>query len=316
MADAYLNVAERILLDTRRPLRPREIIDAAYFKELLPWHLHGSTQDKTLHARMAEDVAGNPTGSRFFRTGPGMFFLRAFLADPAIPDTYKQPYFAPPRKKELRRERVLVLDRFSPGPTPVVSIERLTRELARGHYRFATPSELQNQPSAVAVHSFTLVFNGESVLSFRGGKFFPDSTPLKGMRSIGLGGAVYASDRDMLFHDLYGVVANGINELGYGIGLSRELSEKARYNAEILPCVGILLPGSKLKSPILHVVLAYECPPSFLPSKAALSVNDLRWLDIRNPANTLDGFDTTSAFLFATGRVEEIREAVRLHVRS
>lgn len=175
MADAYLNVAERVLLTTRRPLRPREIIDAAYFNELLPWHLHGSTQDKTLHARMSEDVAANPTGSRFFRTGPGKFFLRAFLKDPAIPETYKQPYFAPPRKKELRRERILVLDYGSLEPNPTIPIGRLSEEFSQGRYRFATPSELLNDPSSVAVHSFTLVFNSESVLSFRGGKFFPDS---------------------------------------------------------------------------------------------------------------------------------------------
>lgn len=317
MADAYLNVAEQVLLDSRRPLRPREIINAAYANELLPWHLHGLTQDKTLHARISEDVAGNPALSRFFRTGPGVFFLRSFLDDESIPTAFRRPYFAPPRRRELRRERILCLDRLGAtvgtNAEPFVGVTTLKREFADGHYRFITPVEFDRHPHGVAVHSFVLVFHGETVLSYRCGKFFPDEAPLKGKRSIGLGGAVYASDRDMLFNDMYGIVASGINELGYGIGLSRVLSERARYEGLVKPSIGVLLPAVTGRPPILHVVLAYECPPDFLPSKAALSVNDLRWLDIGNPANTLDGFDVTSALLFKTGRVAKIREMVRTH---
>ena len=317
MADAYLNVAEQVLLGSRRPLRPREIIETAYAQELLSWHLHGSTQDKTLHARLSEDMATSPHVSRFFRTGPGVFFLRTFLGDPSIPEAFKKPYFAPPRRKELRRERVLALDRTvgSAMGSPFVGIDRINREFAAGRYRFATFAELQGRPDSVTVHSFVLVFHENSVLSYRCGKFFPDDAPLKGLRSIGLGGAVYAGDRDMLFHDMFGIIASGINELAYGVGLPKHLSEQARYGAEVVPCVGVLLPRVPSRPAVMHVVLAYECPSDFHPSKAALSVNDLRWLDIRNPANTLDGFDPTSALLFATQRVASIREVVRNRAR-
>lgn len=315
MADAYLNVAEKVLLDSRRPLRPREIINTAYTHELLPWHLHGATQHKTLHARMSEDIAGNPTVSRFFRTGPGVFFLRSLLDDPTIPPVFKEAYFAPPRRRELRRERILTLDRseteWATSLDPFVSIKRLEKEFSGGRYRFITPAELDRRPGAAAVHSFVLVFHGETVLSYRCGKFFPDTAPLKGKRSIGLGGAVYASDPDMLFEDMFGIIASGINELGHGIGLSKVLSEQARYGGQVKPHVAVLVPGGIGRPAIMHVVLAYECPPDFLPSKAALSVNDLRWLDIRNPANTLNGFDLTSELLFASGRVVQIRELVR-----
>lgn len=318
LADAYLNVAEQVLLEARRPLRPLEIINAAYANQMLPWHLHGSTQDKTLHARISEDVAGSPTSSRFFRTGPGVFFLRKLLDDPLVPDVFKQPYFAPPRRKELRRERVLTLDRLGsmvfPNDSPFVTIGQLAAEFRQGHYRFITPVEMETRPDSVTVHSFVLVFHENTVLSYRCGKFFPDTAPLKGKRSIGIGGAVYAGDRDMLFHDMFGIIASGVNELGYGIGLTKELAERARYNGEILPCVGVLFPRSGTLPAVMHVVLAYECPSDFLPSKAALSVNDLRWLEIDNPANSLDGFDATSSLLFGTGRVSAIRKAVRKRV--
>lgn len=315
MADAYLNVAEQVLLDSRRPLRPREIIDTAYAHQLLPWHLHGSTQHKTLHARMSEDVASNTTQSRFFRTGPGVFFLRSLLKDPSLPDSYRKPYFAPPRRRELRRERILTLEGFNQEGTglssPFIGIERLEGQFARGRYRFITPMELDLNPDGVAVHSFVLVFHDNTVLSYRCGKFFPDTAPLKGKRSIGLGGAVYASDPDMLFEDMFGIIASGINELGYGIGLSKTLSEEARYGGRVKPCIAVLLPRASERPAVLHVVLAYECPSDFLPSKAALSVNDLRWLDIRNPENALDELDFTSELLFTTGQVAVIREMVR-----
>ena len=315
MADAYLNVAEQILLGLRRPLRPREIINAAYAHQLLPLHLHGSTQHKTLHARMSEDVAENPTSSRFFRTGPGVFFLRSLLDDPSIQPVFKEPYFAPPRRRELRRERILTLDRSEPdweaGLDPIVNLKRLETEFVRGRYRFITPRELDRRQSGVAVHSFVLVFHQETVLSYRCGKFFPDTAPLKGKRSIGLGGAVYASDPDMLFEDMFGIIASGINELGHGIGLSKVLSEQARYGGLVQPYLAVLVSGAGSRPGVMHVVLAYECPSDFRPSKAALSVSDLRWLDIRNPANTLNGFDVTSELLFSSRRVVQVREMVR-----
>jgi hypothetical protein len=61
----------------------------------------------------------------------------------------------------------------------------------------------------------------------------------------------------------------------------------------------------------LHVVLAFNCPPDFVPSKAALSVNDLRWLDLKNPSNALDDFDETSRRLFASRRVARVLARLR-----
>lgn len=310
MADAYLNVAERVIQTSRRPLRPKEIIHRAYAEGLLPWHLHGSRQDKTLHARMSEDVARNPEGSRFFRTAPGVFFLKDLLGDPTIPDAFKQVYFAPPRRKELRRDHVLTIDHTARLPqhsSSFIPVQRLHAELDEGRYAYRSYQEIVEQSRSAAVHSFVLVFHDDKVLSYRCGKFAPTSDPLYGMRSIGLGGAVYASDHDLLFKSMHGIIASGINELGYGIGLPRRLAERARYDEEVTPHIGVLLPGTEGRPTVVHVVLSYECPPEFLPSKAALSINDLRWLSVENVANTLDDYDETSRLLFLSGKVAEFR---------
>lgn len=318
MADAYLNIAERVLLTARRPLRPREVISQAHAAELLPWHLHGSRQDKTLHARMSEDIARNPEESRFFRTKPGIFFLRKFLKDPLIPESYKQTYFAPPRRKELRRDRILCFNQTSNMATanpPFINICIVDRELKYGRYSYLSFEEVTRRKESAAAHSFVMVFYEDKVLSYRCGKFAPSSDPLLGMRSIGLGGAVYASDRDLLFDSMFGIVGSGINQLGYGIGLSRQLSERARYESHVRPYLGVVLPGLPTRPAILHIVMGYECPPEFLPSKGALSVNELRWIDPEKPANSLDDFDLTSRLLLESNFVARLRAKVALDER-
>ena len=52
MSNAYLKLAEAILMECKMPLRSREILDLAYLRSLVPPHLHGPTQEKTLQARL------------------------------------------------------------------------------------------------------------------------------------------------------------------------------------------------------------------------------------------------------------------------
>jgi HB1, ASXL, restriction endonuclease HTH domain len=82
--DAYLQIAESILKIERRPLSARAILAAAYRHGLVPTHLHGNTQHKTLGARISEDIITLHDESLFFRTAPGRFFLREFLTDVAL----------------------------------------------------------------------------------------------------------------------------------------------------------------------------------------------------------------------------------------
>jgi HB1, ASXL, restriction endonuclease HTH domain len=83
--DAYLQIAESILKIERRPLSARAILAAAYRHGLVPMHLHGNTQHKTLGARISEDIITLHDDSLFFRTAPGRFFLREFLTDVTDP---------------------------------------------------------------------------------------------------------------------------------------------------------------------------------------------------------------------------------------
>jgi len=312
LADAYLNMAETVLRSTGIPLRPAEMITFAYANGLAPWHLHGTRQDKTLQARLSEDIARNREHSVFCRTGPGIFFLRERLGRSADKIPAITEFYARPRKKELRRDFVLTvrLSDFSHAVDAGVflPLPELKKLVDSGLYSYRPFSEVSQNEQLLAVHSFVVVFSGFEVLSFRTGKFRPASDPLYGTRSLGIGGAVFAQDADLLFESMAGVIANGIDELCYGIGLPMRLAERARYKNEMQPWLGVLVRGGPTHPNVMHVVMGYPSPPEFSPTKAALSINDLRWVNVARPANTLEHYDDTSKQLLSTGQLMSLIE--------
>lgn len=309
--DAYLNTAEQVLFKARRPLRPKEILEEAFLARLVPWHLRGPRQDKTLHARLSEDIARNRENSRFFRTAAGVFFLRRFVDDETIVERDRTEYFAPPRRKELGRSAILFIEMPTTRPSlpdQGIPASTIVRTLRNGHYGYRSYAEIAADPALAAVHSFVVVYRDNKVLSFRSGKFFPTTDPIYGKRSVGIGGTVFADDVDMLFESFYGIVSNGIAELCYGVGLPRRLAERARYSNEVRPWIGFHHRKCAEQAAVLHVVMGYRCPDDFTPTKAALSLNDIRWVDAANPGNNLDDYDATSRKLFLG---DHIRRMIR-----
>lgn len=305
MADAYLNIAERVLLSHGAPLRPHEILELAYIHALTPNHLYGITQHKTLHARLSEDISKYRENSRFYRVAPGVFFLRSYIQNHQTRSSQIQEYMAPPRKKELKKERMLAINNegILSKKEGEISITEIKNHLYKGFYNYYPYSEIQKDKSLISIYSFVIVYREDFVLSFRTGKFSPSTDPLRGQRSIGVGGAIFSNDVDMLFESLYGIISNGVSELSYAIGLPRRLAEKARYNNELQPWCGFFVPKSSRHSKVLHVIMGYECPIEFTPFKGALSVNDLRWINLKNPGNNIDDFDQTSQFIFSLKRL-------------
>jgi hypothetical protein len=306
VADAYLNIAESVLLQSRRPMTPVEILRQAYSQDLMPWHLHGRTQHKTMQARLSEDIAAHREESRFFRTAPGRFFIRALLDDPQTPEAYRVEFPAPPRRKELKRDAILAVPGdilLSGDNSGRISVFEIKRCFEAGRHLYRHWTALNNQGEYTPVHSFVVVHRNDQILSFRTGKFTERSDPLLGKRSIGFGGTVLFGDTDFLYDSFYGVIGNVINELVCGIGLPRRLAESARYKNEVRPHFGITAGMDRL---FLYIILSYRCPDEFSPTKSALSLNDLRWVWSGNPANSLGSYDSVSRILFEHGWVEEL----------
>ena len=109
--DSYLAIAQTVLRLARRPLSAREVLEMAYRHDLVPSRLYGKTQQKTLGARLSEDILSNRDRSVFYRSEPGKFFLRDFLFDPSIPSLFRSPIIARRRQRELRRGAALTISR-------------------------------------------------------------------------------------------------------------------------------------------------------------------------------------------------------------
>ncbi|WP_083514460.1 winged helix-turn-helix domain-containing protein [Bradyrhizobium manausense] len=309
MSSAYLHIAEQVLASSGQPLSAAEIVREARRRRLVPAHLYGVRQDRTLQARLSENIAKYGEESRFFRAAPGRYFLRD------LQKTTGQEigeYYARPRRKELSATDVLVLDadlkRLLRRDGATVSFSKVLDCLSAGQYSYRAVEDILADKTAAAVHSFVVVHDTRRVLSFRCGRFFPRTDPLYGRRTIGLGGAVTAKQVDLLFESLFGIVASAIDELCSGIGLPRRLAERARYGGEIKPWFGVHSRPTDHSPTTLHMVLSYRCPAEFTPTKAALSVNDLRWIDPNTMPNCLEDYDTTSQFLLSQ---EYVRDLVR-----
>ena len=107
--ESYLQIAKVVLRSTRRPMSARAILEVAYQAGVVPAHLYGKTQHKTLQARLSEDILHRRETSAFYRTEPGQFFLIELLGDPEIPDEWKKPFPARRRTRDLKRDNTLAI---------------------------------------------------------------------------------------------------------------------------------------------------------------------------------------------------------------
>lgn len=310
MSNSYLDIAEEIIRRAKRPLNPREILAQAYIEAVVPKHLRGKTQEKTLQARLSEDISRLRERSPFFRTNRARFFLREFLTDPSIPTAFKTEFFARPRRKDLRNERILVFNNIRSdehGPR-LLHKPDLDRIFERQSYRYATWSELAVDPDAVPIYSFVVFHTDREILTHFAGQFNEDNHPSKGFRSIGFGSVVRAQDSDLLYDAYHGIIGSGINELVYSLGLSRELARAARYEGKVRLHCAIASFDERVGSHI-RAVMTYRCPNDFLVSKASLSLNQLAWLRPSLTARVSE-FDEASQELFRSRRLFRLLRAL------
>ncbi|MBF0276093.1 MAG: winged helix-turn-helix domain-containing protein, partial [Nitrospinae bacterium] len=74
MAQTFLEIAEIILKEERKPLKPEEIIRKAIEKKILV--TNGKTPEKSMKARISTEIIRNGFSSKFMRYAPNRFVLR------------------------------------------------------------------------------------------------------------------------------------------------------------------------------------------------------------------------------------------------
>lgn len=292
--DSYLEIAHRVLRASRRPLSAKGILDAAYRAQIVPEHLRGETQHKTLQARLSEDILHHRSSSLFYRTEPGMFFLCELLSDPTIPEKFKEKFPARRRTRDLQNESAL-------------GIRRSFLEQWREHDGQCSVTEMlaaaENQDAVkylpasgdvdyASVWTFSLVRRDEEVLSYRIGRYRDDREAFANKRTIGFPGAVTVSDRSLFSQEDYGATDNALNVLLLDLDLSSQsfLDESPSMPTPIF----VFEAEGEDGVTVLLIVLEWSCPDWFEPTTRRLSLNDPCWLNATIRPNNIDDFEPWS----------------------
>jgi len=271
-----------------------EILRTAYAEQIAPAHLYGSTQQKTMGARLSENILTLRDQSVFYRTAPGRFFLRDFINDPDIPADLRQPIVARRRQRELPQRRSLALDHnslsncFSDGD--VMQNSAVLKLIEDGNYHYAS-SASDRSKTDVIVWSFILVLRDGHILTHRQGAYRERRDAFQHRRTIGFYAPIVDSDLNLFDRADHGIVESGIRTLAADLDL---------YGPEMYR---IMSEGTKLKSFVCAVnhsildvlsVVGFTCPEWLDPTSKRLAINNLEWLDLSVPINHVEDFDPWS----------------------
>lgn len=292
--DSYLDIAAAVLRRARRPLGPRAILSLAYQTGLVPTHLHGKTQHKTLQARISEDIITRREQSQFFRTAPGYFFLRDFLADKSLPESYRVPMATRRRMRDLIRGPALAVERdqLLKLADENCRIERaaILSLCHAGHVHYGDPKV--DSGHLVFLWSFVTVTRSNLVLSYRQGRYRENRDAFALKRTIGFSTLVHEHESTLFNLTDFGIIDSGVHATMLDLDIPEVpvSGEAVEFRAHLK----YFLWKSNDRAGDLVAVIDFECPDWFEPMKRRLAINDLCWLDWTARINDLDDFDPWS----------------------
>ncbi|MCK1570335.1 winged helix-turn-helix domain-containing protein [Bradyrhizobium sp. 174] len=310
--DAYLQIAESILRTSRAPMTAREILKRGLALGKVPPRLRGKTQHKTLQARISEDILLRRERSSFFRTKPGVFFLREFITDTSIPEKYRVPIIARRRQRELAVRQALAFDTHTVehlcASTCSVSVPKILNLLQAQQFHYARSTK-EARSEDVLVWAFMLVLRDNAVLTYRHGRYREERDSFLRKRSLGFFSPVVQDDLSLFDQSDHGIVASGLRALNVDLNLNAEyeLADSARLDSFVCTC-------EEKGTRNLLAVVYFDCPEWFEPLTRRLAINDLRWHDLSTPVNHLEDFDPWSQLVLdhaqrTLGKVQPADEA-------
>lgn len=288
---SYLDIAEQILAERKRPLSAKSILETAYELGVVPVHLHGQTQHKTLQARLSEDIVAFREQSRFFRTEPGKFFLRRFLTDRSVPDKYRTPVATRRRVRQLIPKESLAVPK-----SHLEDIEGVTGPIdpARVYQLLDFSTSIDPKLDLCGVYanvwSFAIVRRGDFVLTYRSGSYREDRDCFLLRRSIGFGSMVEPSDQTLFNPSEYGIPERGIATAKMDLEIMGEVAgdDPAELSAKVEYFI-----YSPETSALIGVIY-YNCPVWFEPTHRRLSMHDVKWYFPEKTINNIEDFDPWS----------------------
>jgi hypothetical protein len=265
---------------------------AAYRSGLVPSHLHGKTQHKTLQARISEDIIARRDHSLFFRTAPGRFFLRECLTDTSLPEEFRRPSPTRRRSRELLRGPALAIDydilKGSTEENVAIRPQKIYALLKAECYRYDDPRD--RDTNSVFVRSFVCVHRGSDVLTYRLGRYRDGRDGFMLRRSVGFSTLVHLDEHTLFNLADFGIVDSGVRATKLDLDIP-DVTDGERAKASLAYFIWCHQASGAND---LLAVIAFECPTWFEPVKRRLALNDLAWMDYSIPVNDIDDFDPWS----------------------
>lgn len=211
----YLRAVYFAIAIAARPLHAKEILNAMERHSLHEGALTGQTPEKTLNARLSENILQEGLESLFCRTGPNTFSLR-HLETNAPSFTNYEALWHFRREKIPSDENVLVAPytslreiidgKFVPSEQiAFADIEKISFFMPR--------SVAETDLSVKQFVTYTIVRNGGRYLVFQRGVYSNRSENLQGRLSIAFGGHVSDSDFDLFSEGNQAFLNNSSREL-------------------------------------------------------------------------------------------------------
>lgn len=292
--DAYLQIAETVLRMMRRPLTARMMLEKAYVWDLVPAHLFGRTQHKTLGARLSEDILEKRDNSVFFRTEPGKFFLREFIGETSLPEKYRRPMIARRRIRDLFRDRILALfeeDFLYHNLERSIGRDYVLELIRKGRFTYADPKKPTS--GLVFLWSFVCVRQNNSILSYRVGKYRDQRDEFVLKKTIGFSAPVTENHWTLFNQDDLGIVDAGLQAVRLDLDIPR--LRGAEFEDVAQRClISFFRSTINEKRHDIFALIAVECPTWFEPTRRRLAMHDMRWLNTFEHINDFSAFDPWS----------------------
>lgn len=256
---------------------------------------------KTLSARLAEHIQTKGLNSLFYRTGPAQFYTHDLAKEPGTPEEFKTVHHGFKRTKSIKKENVLVAPRDLIRSKIYGSFVDFNPDDFADYYnsflRFMDREAAEDSDEVKQFVTFTIVYNGDNLLTYRRGKFTTTSDLLKGQLSVGFGGHVNDKDFDLFNQLSEGFRANAARELTEELFLEdfyNDISD-AMQRTRILGYINV--DESRDAEHHIAVLIGFEHASAALPKKGELSINQLSWLNINDIPENRSHYDLWSRLI-------------------
>lgn len=241
MAGSYLEIAKYVLEARAKPLSAQEILADAQRYGLLPDRLSGATMQKTLQARISEDIFRHRKKSSFYRTSLGTYYLRYLADDQTLPSKLLGEHPTHTRRRPHTDQRGDVLYVSSEGFHSLQSRQERLEKL----------NSIDNQYAPIGRGNVGfLAVSTISILRWQGRLFthivgrYSQIYKSIGARVIGLKRHVDEFDVDLIEKDSGGIFLSSLRESG------RIVPELERYIGD-RSLIGIIESDTELSFVVL-----------------------------------------------------------------